>query len=388
MEREEQYRSKEKNPILSIQEDFITFTGASELVKSETANVQLGSSVALSLVGPAGMGKEALFQHLVEEYQQRPDVVVLWLNGAEIDNGQEEPRQMILTTFFSQIADQIGVWRTAATAEDFVERLENFGSKVLVLVNAVEKLQQPRNNSYSLAYWFGYRLIGALSERTPLVLVNIGQERTYWLPCSLWSSHTVKRLAPLTLEEIRGKLVALDLDRQWASVLYQETGGYPAAVSSLIQALAERRLASVTDLQTAARIVLEEAIRGCLCAQFPEEIRTTIEEILFLGALLPALDSVVLADLCQEVDGTGERFPLVVWRGYSYYERIVRLLEDSCLLIPGGSQAMRLMDPAVRYLLALNWWRREPDRCQYCYQLAQQVYQQWHQFNLSNKRVR
>lgn len=330
----------------------------------------------INLFGVTGIGKSWLLQHLRHLYQQRDDVPVLFLDCSHLP--PQDRQQLILQEFSQQLEQQEIPGAPATSAPDLVKRLIALPetATVLFLIDATERLRVDTEEGRDLAAWLQEQLIWATHQRRRAVTVLTGREPFYWTLYRLREEADTEELKPFSLDDIEELLNTLGVEESLAKLLYRETYGYPHGVRVLIDAQRKGELDTLHNRKAAAEIILRDVIRDRLCAEFPEEQREDLEQILFIASLLRRLDAVTLSDFAQRLAAAGERLPETS-QDKGFYIKAVLAFKNAQLVHWDADNRTDAIEETVRQILTTNLRVRSPKRYRKWQLLAAKMYEEW-----------
>jgi len=339
-------------------------------------NVQRGAGLLMNLFSVTGMGKSWLLQHLRHLYQHRDDVLVLFLDCAQLP--QQERQQAILQEFSSQLAKQNYPGEKASSAQALVFRLEKLPNTptILFLIDTTEGLAVHTETGHDLIAWLQEEIIWATHQRMRVVSLLAGREPFYWTLYRLREAARTEELTPFTMDDIQELLTTLDLEPSLAKPIYRQTYGYPHGVRVLIEALKRGDLDSLENRKAVAEIILRDVIRDRLCAELPADQREDLEQILFIASILRRLDAVTLGDFAQRLAAAGEQLPEAS-QDKGFYIQAVLAFKDAQLVRWDADNRTDTVAETVRQILTTNLRVRKSRRYRKWESLAAEMYEDW-----------
>jgi hypothetical protein len=351
------------------------FADRQKYINLVAEDVQQGDGF-LNLFGVTGMGKSWLLQHLRYLYQHREDVLVLFLDCAQLPP-QDRPRT-VLQEFSHQLAEQGNSGKEVSSAQALVSRLGGVAGThtVLFLIDATERLAVDTDAGRDLIAWLQEEVIWATHQSMRVVSVLAGREPFYWTLYRLREAARTEELIPFTMDDVRELLAALGVEQSLAKPIYQETYGYPHGVRVLIEAWKRGNLAELKDRKAIAEIILRDVIRGRLCAELHVDKRENLEQILFIASILRRLDAVTLGDFAQRLAAAGERLPEAS-RSKGFYIDAVLALKDAQLVRWDADNRTDTVEETVRQILTTNLRVRKSGQYRKWESLAAEMYKDW-----------
>ena len=260
------------------------------------------------------------------------------------------------------------------TLEDFIAILEKSNLIILFLINNTEQLKPFPKADLNLIRWLQEQLIYPIHQRTKAVTVLAGQNPFYWILYRLRGAVNTKTLAPFTRNEVRNKLTEAGIDQKLTEYVYQQTQGYPAAVSALINALRKNTLDSLSNRERVTEII--SICIDQICASFPEEQRKDLKQILFATSIFRYLDGATLASFYQHLAEAGIQLPIIPSPINDPYENSIRALKDAQLTHWDETRRTEVINPVVRQIVNTNFQSREPEKYRRFHAAAAKLYEE------------